>query len=575
MPANAAGMTALRITLVVLFTTFMLALQLPMVAEPWLPYGYTGLQLDDGQIVAVDPGSPAARAGVQAGDRIVFGSASWKTLILLGDFGLLPPNYPVAMSVERAGAAVPVHFITEPRLDRQSPLETLAAVASNAVYPVFALTGALLVLLRPSLMTRALFVFCLAYGTTIATVHWAFLPSAIFVPVSLFNGVFSGSFGDFPILLFVLLFPDYTLTGWRLRVATVVFAATALDLCLGIATQLLALTRPIPHLLDVLVLPGEVVWISAIAILAYTYASATVAERQRLKWAVLGMSFAFAAEVVNTWGSVLGAPRVLTNTANALTIVMPASLAYAILRHRLIDVRFALNRALLYTATTTVLFAMMGFLDWLTGKLVGDVHLSDAIEAAVAIGLGFVLNRVHQVLEGFVDRVLFRSRYRAETYLERVATSLPFATAERTVDETLVREPFDTLRLASAATFRLRDDGDYVRVGSAGWDSGVLRLDRDDPLVRFMVAERSDVWLEDVRRKVLGAPSGECAPVLAVPVISRNEVLAFTLYGLHADGTQLDPDEVRLLDRLARAAASAYDHVEVAALRQRLALQSA
>ena len=568
-------MPALRTTLAILFTVFMLVLQAPTLAEPWLPAGYTGMEVSDGTVVSVDSGSPAARAGVDAGDRIDYASTDLKTLSLVTIFDTVPPGYTVAMALHRGETLRRVSFVATAVKESRSPLETAVHFASNLVYPVFALTGLLLVLLRPSLMTRSLYVFCVAYGSLTATVYWTFLPGAIFVPLTLFNTIFSGAGGDFPILLFVLLFPDYTLKGWRLKVATVVLAATVIGWLYLFTLSVLALFRPVPNMLELMVAPGELVWISAIAILAYTYARANPVERQRLRWAVVGMSCAFAAEVFNNYGGVAGAPRVLTDAANALTIVMPASLAYAILRHRLIDVRFALNRALLYTGTTTALLAVMGFLDWATGRLVGDAHLSSAIEAGVAIGLGFVLNRLHQVLEGFVDRVLFRSRYRAETYLERVSASLPFATSERTVDDTLVREPLETLRLASAATFRHRDDGDYVRVGSAGWDSGVPRLDRDDPLVRFLAAERANVWLEDVRHRVLGAPSGERAPVLAVPVMSRNELVAFTLYGAHADGTQLDPDEVRLLDRLARAAASAYDHVEVAELRQRLGLQSA
>ncbi|MFY9860316.1 MAG: hypothetical protein WAK80_07120, partial [Candidatus Cybelea sp.] len=58
---------------------------------------------------------------------------------------------------------------------------------------------------------------------------------------------------------------------------------------------------------------------------------------------------------------------------------------------------------------------------------------------------------------------------------------------------------------------------------------------------------------------------------LAVPVTVRHELVSFTLYGAHANGAQLDPDEVVLLEELAREAARAYDHVEAERVRERYA----
>ena len=55
----------------------------------------------------------------------------------------------------------------------------------------------------------------------------------------------------------------------------------------------------------------------------------------------------------------------------------------------------------------------------------------------------------------------------------------------------------------------------------------------------------------------------------------RHELVSFTLYGAHANGAQLDPDEVQLLEELAREAARAYDHVEAERARIRYTEYSA
>jgi len=58
---------------------------------------------------------------------------------------------------------------------------------------------------------------------------------------------------------------------------------------------------------------------------------------------------------------------------------------------------------------------------------------------------------------------------------------------------------------------------------------------------------------------------------LAIPVTVRHELVSFTLYGAHANGAQLDPEEVELLGDLAREAARAYDHVDAVRTRERYA----
>ncbi len=57
------------------------------------------------------------------------------------------------------------------------------------------------------------------------------------------------------------------------------------------------------------------------------------------------------------------------------------------------------------------------------------------------------------------------------------------------------------------------------------------------------------------------------SPTVAVPVFNGDELAGFILYGVHRDGTRLDPDEVALLETLAESAGQAYVRVENPRLR--------
>jgi len=89
--------------------------------------------------------------------------------------------------------------------------------------------------------------------------------------------------------------------------------------------------------------------------------------------------------------------------------------------------------------------------------------------------------------------------------------------------------------------------------------------------VRMLESGEQRVWLEELR----GHLDREQARhyVLAVPVTVRHELVSFTLYGPHRNGSQIDPDEVDLLEELAREASRAYDHIEAVRLRERFQRQ--
>src|SRR5262249_23481400 len=64
-------------------------------------------------------------------------------------------------------------------------------------------------------------------------------------------------------------------------------------------------------------------------------------------------------------------------------------------------------------------------------------------------------------------------------------------------------------------------------------------------------------------------PEGLARPILAVPAASPVRCFAFSLYGPHASGTDLDAYERAMLGRIARDAAAMYAELESAELRSK------
>jgi GAF domain len=141
----------------------------------------------------------------------------------------------------------------------------------------------------------------------------------------------------------------------------------------------------------------------------------------------------------------------------------------------------------------------------------------------------------------------------------------------KAVDETLVEEPLRALKLHSAAVFVRDQSGRFMRRAAVGWPNGAsTELPSDDPLIINLQGELGTIRMREVRRGDVEFPAGQSAPVIAVPMFVRHVLLGFALYGAHVSGEDIDPDEKRLLDRLAHAAAVTYDHIDSESVRKQL-----
>ncbi len=101
---------------------------------------------------------------------------------------------------------------------------------------------------------------------------------------------------------------------------------------------------------------------------------------------------------------------------SAARLALAAAVLYAVLKRRVFDLSFAVSKTLVYRSSPRSPSAPSFLL----------------LEVCVALGFGIWLNAMHNGIDHFVDRVLFRRRHLAEVTIETC----------------------DALDLSSAAVFR-------------------------------------------------------------------------------------------------------------------------
>jgi hypothetical protein len=309
---------------------------------------------------------------------------------------------------------------------------------------------------------------------------------------------------------------------------------------------------------------GGLTTLTAVIVLA-RLATMQRPERARFGWAAFAIIFGVVSNDIRNANGAGDLAQIVSVAAAYLTVVMPLSLMYAILRRHVIDVRFVISLTLVYAVLTTLLVGVIGIVDWLTSAYLTQVRVAMAIDAAVTIALAFALHRAYGWIESAVDLVLFRRKHETERYLRRLAYTLAFAQGEEAIDTALVEDPHDRLDLTAAVLYRARGFS-YIAVKSAGWAlSHVPQFDRDHDLVRFLLAERANLAVNDLRSHVAEPfRHGGAVPAIAFPLFQSNRLTAFALYGIHRDGPKLDPDEVGTLEHVCAAAAQAYTGIELA-----------
>jgi len=528
--------------------------------------GYNGD--DDGYIRTVDPGSPAEKAGIRPGDRIVV------TALPLDQrrSGIVGSGYALNGSrqdipIERDGKLIRVAITYGPEQPFIAPVAALR-VAVGAITIGIALA---LVLLRPSLATWGFLLFAAganvpsAVADTVVPYPWRLIDDVI-------NDILAAA-SPAGLLLFALTFADSVEKTFRKFLWTVpVLWAVLLFMFFRGDVGAMYFGWPGEAYQHAYRIVDPLVDVAIVGAFIYALTRARGDEKERMKWVVVGFSISILANAIAEWLYPDVIPYWFYASMQLFGICIPVSVAYVVIRHRVLDLQFALSKAVVYGILTTVVVGVFALIDNGIGKIVSSSRLTAAADVIATIAITLTLNRAHKQVDGFVDRVLFRQRHLADEHIARVARSLPHVDSIEMIGKLVVDEPVNAYRLRSGAFFVKNEAGEFPRLRSAGWPEVIdATLSRQDLIVLELEAEHDVVPIHHESWSRFSKDVASVRAVVAIPVALRRELVAFMIFGVHSNGIDLDPDEVQALKSLMIPASSAFAHLEALELQKTLA----
>jgi len=168
---------------------------------------------------------------------------------------------------------------------------------------------------------------------------------------------------------------------------------------------------------------------------------------------------------------------------------------YAILRNRVVDVAFVIDRALVFALIGAFLFGLFALVERLLHHLAIGEQLDWAVEALTVLLLAMAMSPLHRWLERWIESLLFRQQRLAVARLKRFATECAFVERE----DRLLHIAIERLQphCAAGAVYERGVSAYQLRAGyGQPWPEVV---DPDDQLFVSLRAGQAELSLEEAR----------------------------------------------------------------------------
>jgi hypothetical protein len=282
-----------------------------------------------------------------------------------------------------------------------------------------------------------------------------------------------------------------------------------------------------------------------VSFFALSYLRTTGLAKQRVRWVFWAFLLSRFGVLLNLLNRLAVHPLHLSGFEWATVLIFPIGCSYAILRHRIIDVNFVLNRTLVYTVLTTLVVGVFVLLEDFFGRIAAGRGIGLAVEVAVALLIGVSFNALHKHVESAIERAIFRTKHEAAKALRRLADEAPYMESAGALLKRAVEEIRRFGRASSTAIYERTEKG-YAVTAFSGSGGRPEAVGADD--LAFVRLRRSleCVALADVE-SALGKQG------LVFPFAARGQLTGALLCRPRPDGETYAPDEVALLASVARA----------------------
>jgi putative nucleotidyltransferase with HDIG domain len=242
-------------------------------------------------------------------------------------------------------------------------------------------------------------------------------------------------------------------------------------------------------------------------------------------------------------------------------------IAYAIFRHKLLDIQIVVRLGLLYSITTAILGLVYFLVITLTLNVVevfsgGRIFLLSAI---VAFLTAVIISPLREAAQSWIDRLFYRERYNASLMLQRLSKTTASMLDLNKVTQIILSELVDTMHIGHAAIFikRNNDNSFHLHAEKGTPKIPALKFSADHPVVKW-ISQQDQILTKNILNvnPIFRAMwkneleyFNEFPVQLLIPLKSKDELVGFIIVGSKRSAQAYSHDDEVTLSTLANQTA--------------------
>ena len=568
-----------------------------MVAVRWVPTVELGFHNSPSLLVtSVYKGSPAEKAGLLPGDRIlaIDGTRLEDGSYLYRVYAPHKPGDTVQLTVARPGQTTPVVltgvFRRRLSVSEEGRLTEYFAEQVRNSFPVpFVVVGLTVLFFRledPKVWLLAL--MCAGWASTPGFADTAG-PEPLHQFALAYRSIFLGMFGSL-FYFFFAVFP--TRSPLDQRLPWLKWASLAFGVCValpGVRVGEMQLPPPLPRLLGdrvsdkiTLCYSAGLLILGLVSLAATFFRTSDPEARRKIRvifWGTgVGIAPALVLAVIESFAGFQPSQWLIT-AIDAILFLFPLSLAYAVVKHRVLEIPVLLRRSARYLLVQrgfTILLSLMSIGLTLLFALSFPRYLQAAVDVAqpsgIALGavFGTVLlwggSRVHKQVSGKIDRAFFRSAYDARVILEDLAEKTRTATDRGELARLLERHLGEALQPTSLVVY-LQESDDHLAAVCGAVPAALGTISAALPILTEL-AEHGQPWEFAPAGEGIAAGRSVLAPLspdCLAPMLGRGgRLVGLLVLGPRLSEEPYSGEDKRLLASVASQAGTALENIRLA-----------
>lgn len=298
-------------------------------------------------------------------------------------------------------------------------------------------------------------------------------------------------------------------------------------------------------------------FVLSVVTLIKKYRQASGRERAQLKYLLFGILTTFILTNITNFifVNVLHMTRFVA-VGPVFTLILVGSISYAIVKHRFLDIRLVVARAVVFALLIAFfgLFYSLFFVTLSTLFLRAPISLYGVfVSALFALIMVFSFQKVLFFLENITEKIFYKNRYDANKLLYDLAVIMSSTINLKDLTHQILNQLFSQIKVTRGVFILIRD-GHIFEVAQDGFKGN---FEIDETQILSLVRSNKTLVLEELDEGPLKSILRNYDFTVSIPLYSEGSEIGVLALGEKLSGDLYSPEDIRVLEILAPEAAVA------------------